>query len=70
MYLICIVNTTNCISSVQPQTYFCVIVFVIRRLLLLCSSIGRLLRLCLSIINLLLLCLSSFKSLAFVLEQL
>jgi len=27
-YLICIVNTTDCISSVQPQTFFCVIVFV------------------------------------------
>jgi len=27
-YLICIVNTTDCISSVKPQTFFCVIVFV------------------------------------------
>ena len=27
-YLICIVNTTDCISSVQPQTFFCVILFV------------------------------------------
>jgi len=27
MYLICIVNTTDCISSVQPQTIFFIILF-------------------------------------------
>jgi len=32
MYLICIVNTTGCISSVQPQTIFFVILFELKSL--------------------------------------
>ena len=57
LYLICIVNTTDCISSVQPQTFFFVILFD-RSLLVVCLSIRSLLIVFLSIWSLLLMCLS------------
>jgi len=32
LYLVCIVNTTDCISSVQPRTFFFVILFNLKSL--------------------------------------
>ena len=63
LYLICIVSTSDCISSVQCQTIFFVIlfdykslacVFVHRSLLIVFLSIESLLQLCLSIWSILL----------------
>jgi len=63
LYLICIVSISDCISSVQCQTFFFVILFdwksfafVLehRSLLIVFRSIGSLLQLCLSIWSLLL----------------
>ena len=70
LYLICILNTTDCISIVQPQTFFCVIVFVWKYLAFVLEHKKTLVCVCLSIGNLLLLCFSSLKSLAFVLDHL